>query len=57
MDEFARQLELQQIGDRLASTARHHVPLATPPRPMRRRVARGLHRIARALDGEISGSA
>lgn len=45
LETLARQRE-----ERVRHTVAHRVPGATEPRPFRRRTARGLRRIADALD-------
>lgn len=50
MDHFAYVLAEQQIADQARQTRPRHAAPAPPTGSARRRTARGLRRIARALD-------
>ncbi len=51
MDELTHYAIRQQQLEAGRPARRHHIPLAAPPHPTRRRAARRLRRIADALDG------
>jgi len=52
LDHFAYFLAEQQIADQSRHTRPRHAPSARPAGVTRRRAARGLRRLARALDAE-----